>query len=48
MIFRSKTVCEYYECSVMYGLQAVEASCFEWFENNVMCKQSRSLLKHIR
>ena len=46
--FRTKTVSEYYECAVLYGLSTVESACFEWFENNIMCKQSRSLLKQIR
>jgi len=42
------TVCEYYECSVTYGLTLVTAACFKWFENNIMYKQTKTLLKHIR
>ncbi|XP_067947296.1 germ cell-less protein-like 1 [Watersipora subatra] len=44
----SKTVCGYYDCSLLYGLGAVKDACFEWLENNIMAKQSKDLLKDIK
>ncbi|XP_054612478.1 germ cell-less protein-like 1 [Dunckerocampus dactyliophorus] len=43
----AKTVCGYYACSCIYGLDSVMKKCLEWLLNNLMTHQNVDLMKEI-
>ncbi|XP_053701021.1 germ cell-less protein-like 1 isoform X2 [Synchiropus splendidus] len=42
-----KTVCGYYACAYMYGLDSVLKKCLEWLLNNLMTHQNIDLMKEL-
>uniref|UniRef100_A0AAQ5ZLN3 BTB domain-containing protein n=1 Tax=Amphiprion ocellaris TaxID=80972 RepID=A0AAQ5ZLN3_AMPOC len=43
----AKTVCGYYACASIYGLDSVMKKCLEWLLNNLMTHQNVDLMKEI-
>ncbi|XP_008324590.1 germ cell-less protein-like 1 [Cynoglossus semilaevis] len=43
----SKTVCGFYACAMMYGLDSVMKKCLEWLLNNLMTHQNVELMKEL-
>ncbi|XP_074650673.1 germ cell-less protein-like 1 [Tubulanus polymorphus] len=43
----AKTVCSYYDASLVYGCQNITKKCIDWLEMNLMTTQSASLLREI-
>lgn len=43
----AKTVCNYYMCASIYGLDSVMKKCLEWLFNNLMTRQNVELMKEI-
>ncbi|XP_028318712.1 germ cell-less protein-like 1 [Gouania willdenowi] len=43
----AKTVCGYYACSSIYGLDSVMKKCLEWLLNNLMTHQNVELMKEL-
>uniref|UniRef100_A0A1A8CEJ6 Germ cell-less homolog 1 n=1 Tax=Nothobranchius kadleci TaxID=1051664 RepID=A0A1A8CEJ6_NOTKA len=43
----AKTVCGYYACASIYGLDSVMKKCLEWLLNNLMTHQNVDLLKEL-
>ncbi|CAL9683482.1 unnamed protein product [Knipowitschia caucasica] len=43
----SKSVCSYYLCASLYGLDSVMKKCLEWLLNNLMTHQNVELMKEL-
>uniref|UniRef100_A0A3P9MC31 Germ cell-less, spermatosis associated n=1 Tax=Oryzias latipes TaxID=8090 RepID=A0A3P9MC31_ORYLA len=43
----AKTVCGYYHCASIYGLDSVMKKCLEWLLNNLMTHQNVDLMKEL-
>uniref|UniRef100_A0A672JI22 Germ cell-less, spermatogenesis associated n=1 Tax=Salarias fasciatus TaxID=181472 RepID=A0A672JI22_SALFA len=43
----AKTVCGYYTCASIYGLDSVMKKCLEWLLNNLMTHQNVDLMKEL-
>uniref|UniRef100_A0A671YJA7 Germ cell-less, spermatogenesis associated n=1 Tax=Sparus aurata TaxID=8175 RepID=A0A671YJA7_SPAAU len=43
----AKTVCGYYACASIYGLDSVMKKCLEWLLNNLMTHQNVDLMKEL-
>uniref|UniRef100_A0A8D3DWG3 Germ cell-less, spermatogenesis associated n=1 Tax=Scophthalmus maximus TaxID=52904 RepID=A0A8D3DWG3_SCOMX len=43
----AKTVCGYYACASIYGLDSVMKKCLEWLLNNLMTNQNVELMKEL-
>lgn len=43
----AKTVCGYYACASIYGLDSVMKNCLEWLLNNLMTHQNVELMKEL-
>ncbi|KAM6902113.1 germ cell-less protein-like 1 [Xenentodon cancila] len=43
----AKTVCSYYACASIYGLDSVMKKCLDWLLNNLMTHQNVDLIKEI-
>ncbi|KAK2888358.1 germ cell-less protein-like 1 [Channa argus] len=43
----AKTVCGYYNCATIYGLDSVMKKCLEWLLNNIMTHQNVELMKEL-
>uniref|UniRef100_A0A7N6ATJ6 BTB domain-containing protein n=1 Tax=Anabas testudineus TaxID=64144 RepID=A0A7N6ATJ6_ANATE len=43
----AKTVCGYYTCATIYGLDSVMKKCLEWLLNNLMTHQNVELMKEL-
>ncbi|XP_015242748.1 PREDICTED: germ cell-less protein-like 1 isoform X1 [Cyprinodon variegatus] len=43
----AKTVCGYYSCASIYGLDSVIKKCLEWLLNNLMTHQNVDLMKEL-
>uniref|UniRef100_A0A3Q3K7V2 BTB domain-containing protein n=1 Tax=Monopterus albus TaxID=43700 RepID=A0A3Q3K7V2_MONAL len=43
----AKTVCGYYTCATIYGLDSVIKKCLEWLLNNLMTHQNVDLMKEL-
>ncbi|XP_054896684.1 germ cell-less protein-like 1 isoform X1 [Poeciliopsis prolifica] len=43
----AKTVCGYYACASIYGLDSVMKKCLEWLLNNLMTHQNVELMKEL-